>query len=217
MYRDLHSAFNKEVPDGKVYEFEGKQLVVRHMRGHWTTASSMKDVNVYFNNPLFGTTSMNLAHNFYMCWVGGYQRNRVYYGDLVVPVARQRVGPTIRNESALPIQIVRGILNADRINGTGLVLEDWVEYREEYKSYDWDREDVGSVEDGYYRIPGVTEYDEYRLIYTNDEGTQEVLYFEPTADKSGIVTRSPLPSSYTDPRVEKFNTEECGEVNSNAY
>ena len=220
LYKELHSAYTDHLPDGKVYEFEERKLVVRHMRGHWTTASSMKDINVYFNNPLFGTTSTHLAHNFYMCWVGGYQRNRVYYGDLIVPVARPRRGPAIRNESILPIHIVRGITNPDTINGTGLIVEDWIEYREEVDNNDWAFSSVDGEPDFDSRkwvIAGVVDYEQYRLIYRNPDGTEEVLYFELAPTKDGIATRTAIPTG-VDPatvRVEKI--AECGEVNSNAY
>ena len=218
LYTDLLSAYTKQLPSNKVYDFEDRKLVVRHMRGHWTTASSMKEINVYFNNPLFGTTSIDLAHNFYMCWVGGYQRNRVYYGDLIVPVARQRFGPTVRNESILPVHIVRGITAPDVINGTGLIVEDWIESRTEYDSDDWNREtsdDSNLTVERRYRIEGVTDYGEYRLIYETPDGTEEVLYFESTSDESGIITRSSIPDGITTYRIERIT--DCSEMNSNAY
>ena len=199
LYNSLFAAYSNQKPSDTVYDFESRKLVVRHLRGDWSTVSSVSELNVYFNNPLFGTTTTDLAHNFYMAWVGGYQRNRVYYGDLIVPVARSRFGPTIRNESILPIHIVRGLTFPNRINATGLLLEDWLEYRQEYDSDEWsdsstDIDDIGTFDaDGYFIIPAEDDSGKYRLIYTDPESGEQVVYFEFTADEDGLISITPIP------------------------
>ena len=134
-------------PNSKTFVFDEakptEKIVVRHVRGDWTSSASMQELNVYFNNPLFGTTSTDLPHATYLCWIAGYHRNRIYKDDLVVPVARRRGGVAggalydhTRNESVLPIQKVIGMTFPDTEDQTGLLLEDWVETRVERSSTD---------------------------------------------------------------------------------
>ena len=124
-------------PSSKTFVFDeakpAEKIVVRHVRGDWTSSASMQELNVYFNNPLFGTTSTDLPHATYLCWVAGYHRNRIYKDDLVVPVARRNNGTYnhSRNDSVLPIQKVIGMTFPDTEDQTGLLLEDWVETRVE--------------------------------------------------------------------------------------
>ena len=128
---------NDYSPSSKTFVFDeakpAEKIVVRHVRGDWTSSASMQELNVYFNNPLFGTTSTDLPHATYLCWVAGYHRNRIYKDDLVVPVARRDNGTYnhSRNDSVLPIQKVIGMTFPDTEDQTGLLLEDWVETRVE--------------------------------------------------------------------------------------
>ena len=133
---------NDYSPNSKTFVFDAEKpeekIVVRHVRGDWTSSASMQELNVYFNNPLFGTTSTDLPHATYLCWIAGYHRNRIYKDDLVVPVARIRGGVAggapydhSRNDSVLPIQKVIGMTFPDTEDQTGLLLEDWVETRVE--------------------------------------------------------------------------------------
>ena len=131
---------NDYSPNSKTFVFDEvkpeEKIVVRHVRGDWTSSASMQELNVYFNNPLFGTTSTDLPHATYLAWIAGYHRNRIYKDDLVVPVARRhnRRGRNdqydhSRNDSVLPIQKVIGMTFPDTEDQTGLLLEDWVENR----------------------------------------------------------------------------------------
>ena len=135
------------IPNSRTFVFDSEKpeekIVVRHVRGDWTSSASMQELNVYFNNPLFGTTSTDLPHATYLCWIAGYHRNRIYKDDLVVPVARRRGGvgrgapyDHSRNDSVLPIQKVIGMTFPDTEDQTGLLLEDWVETRVERSSTD---------------------------------------------------------------------------------
>ena len=192
LYNSISSAYVSKLPSNKVYEDSSeRKLVVRHLRGDWTTASSMREINVYFKNPLFGSTTADLAHNFYMAWVGGYQRNRIYYGDLIVPVARERTGPFVRNESILPVQIVRGVTTPNAMNCTGMLLEDWLEYRAEFSSDEWSVVDVsiGTLDDdGRFVIIEEDDYGKYRIIYSDSSGEEQVVYFKSGSDEATIIS-----------------------------
>ena len=170
-YLEMVAAYSDQLPNSKVYDLGTRKVVVRHMRGDWTAASSMKDMGTYLN------TAIDLTRNYYMGWVGGYQRNRVYYGDLIVPVARKGVGPVVRNDSILPIHVVKGLMFPNRINATGLLLEDWVEYRVAYTESDWMDTDLrpGLSSGGFLFVRSVVDPDRYRFRWTN-EATGEIEY-----------------------------------------
>ena len=192
LYNSLSSAYVSKLPNNKVYDDDsGRKLVVRHLRGDWTTASSMREINVYFKNPLFGSTTADLAHNLYMAWVGGYHRNRVYYGDLIVPVARKGTGPSVRNESILPVHIVRGIVTPNVINCTAMLLEDWLEYRAEFSSDQWSAVDIsiGSFDsEGRFVILDEDDGGKYRIIYSDSSGEEHVVYFKFVSGENRIVS-----------------------------
>ncbi len=228
LYSDISSVYTQQLPSNKVYEEEitTKKIVVRHMRGSWTTASSMREINVFFQNPLFGSTTADVAHNFYMSWVGGYQRNRVYYGDLIVPVARDRKGASVRNDSILPVHIVRGITTPNSINCSGLLLEDWLEYRREYRSNEWIETGRSlSFVDSYAIIDGESDPTRFRFIYTDPDTLEDVvLYFvldasdpDPDVDTiPRIVTTNVVPGGAFDQKIEEYDP--CDEVaNQNEY
>ena len=193
-YEEIVAAYTDQLPNSKVYDLGTRKVVVRHMRGQWTTAGSMKDFGMYLNSPV------DLVNNRYIAWVGGYQRNRVYYGDLIVAVARTGIGPSVRNESILPIHIVQGLTFPNRINATGLLLEDWVEYREEYTELDWvDTElSLGGTStpgssDVILTIRNAIDPNRYRLCWTNDDTLElEYTYFTTYIAQDGELGITPL-------------------------